>query len=179
MNLTGKIKEISQDWVSHKWKITFEINECPTSEINDLNQCGVLSIMVEKLKKKRSLTANAYFHMLSDRLAEKLKNTKPYQKNYLMQQYGQKELDENGNQVSIWVSDNIPILNRSDIHCEILGYKDNFIKYGVLRPTRTYTSAEMAILIDGTVEDAKEQGIETLPPKQIERMVNLWKEHKI
>lgn len=178
MNLTGKIKGISRDWISQKWCITFEINECPTSEINDLNQVGILSIIVEKLKKKRSLTANAYFHVLSDKLAEKLKNSKPYQKNYLMHLYGQRELDENENQITLWVEENIPMLDRSDIHCEVVGYKGDFIKYGVLRPTHTYTSTEMAILIDGTVEDAKEQGIETLPPKQIERMVNAWKEHK-
>ena len=33
---------------------------------------------------------------------------------------------------------------------------------------------EMSMLIDFTVQEAKQQGIETLPPNEIERIKQLW-----
>jgi hypothetical protein len=33
----------------------------------------------------------------------------------------------------------------------------------------------MSILIDGIVSEAKELGIDTIPPNEIERLKNLWR----
>lgn len=130
----------------------------------------------------RSLNANSYFHLLSDKIAEKLHTSKPEAKNMLMSRYGQKELDENGKQLMFSVEESIPVLQRSDIHCEIKGYghvgEKTFIHYGLLRPTHTYTRQEMALLIDGTVQDALSLGIETIPPQQLQSMIDKWREHK-
>ena len=38
----------------------------------------------------------------------------------------------------------------------------------------TYNTKEMSVLIDGTVYEAKELGIETLPPDELERMKIEW-----
>ena len=46
--------------------------------------------------------------------------------------------------------------------------------YYVLRGSHTYNSAEMARLIQGTIEDCKEQGIETATPDEIAKMQSLW-----
>ena len=40
--------------------------------------------------------------------------------------------------------------------------------------SRTYDTAQMSRLIDSLVQDAKELGIETLPPDELERMVGRW-----
>ena len=38
----------------------------------------------------------------------------------------------------------------------------------------TYNTKEMSVLIDGIVYEAKELGIETLPPDELERMKVEW-----
>jgi hypothetical protein len=47
-----------------------------------------------------------------------------------------------------------------------------------LRGSHTYDTKEMSRLIDGVVEAAKELGIETLTPEQLERMKAAWKSGK-
>jgi hypothetical protein len=57
---------------------------------------------------------------------------------------------------------------------EINGVKFNcFI---VFKETHTLDSKEMARLIDGTVQEAKQLGIETATPEEIARMKALWGE---
>ena len=46
--------------------------------------------------------------------------------------------------------------------------------YRVYRGSHTYTSAEMARLIDGTVSECKDQNIEVATPDEIARMNALW-----
>lgn len=44
------------------------------------------------------------------------------------------------------------------------------------KPTHTLDKAEMARLIDGVVEEAKQLGIETRTPNEIADMLNLWEQ---
>jgi hypothetical protein len=37
-----------------------------------------------------------------------------------------------------------------------------------------YSTDEMSVFISGIIEDAKELGIETLPPEELERMMTQW-----
>ena len=46
--------------------------------------------------------------------------------------------------------------------------------YMMLRGSSDYDTREMSELIDGTVSEAKQMGIETLPPHEIERMKKEW-----
>ena len=73
-------------------------------------------------------------------------------------------------------------MEREDLHCVIVGYgkvnDTDFTHWAVVKPSHTYDSMEMAALIDGTVEDAKELGIETMSPTDIERMKALWKSNQ-
>jgi 16S rRNA U1498 N3-methylase RsmE len=48
------------------------------------------------------------------------------------------------------------------------------VKMAVMRGSHTYNTAEMSRLIDATVEEAKELGVETLTPDQLERMKASW-----
>jgi hypothetical protein len=44
-----------------------------------------------------------------------------------------------------------------------------------MRGSHTYNTKEMSKLINGTVSEAKEQGIETLDDIEIRRLVEQWK----
>ena len=51
--------------------------------------------------------------------------------------------------------------------------------YRIYRGSSTYDSKEMSLLIEGTVSDAKDLGIETIPPDELERMMLMWgKKHE-
>lgn len=46
--------------------------------------------------------------------------------------------------------------------------------YRIYRGSHTYDTKEMSVLIDGTVADAKELGIETATPAEIAEMKERW-----
>ena len=54
-----------------------------------------LKVDIDIYRKKRSLSANAYFHVLSDKLADKNSVSKTCQKNELITKYGQKLFIDN------------------------------------------------------------------------------------
>ena len=177
--MNGKIVDIVRTF-EKKFRVTFEVDSI--DELNGLE--GFLYITVKKLSKKRSLNANAYFHLLVGKIAEAQKPpiSKARAKNQMMARYGQEEFI-NGERYIISALSSIPMCEREDIHTKPIGYgyvKDKeFTHYCVLRPTHEYNSAEMSILIDGTVEEAKQLGIPTITPNEIARMKELWKSNQL
>lgn len=127
-------------------------------------------------REGRSKNANAYFHVLSDKLADAMRMSKPKMKNYLLFHYGQKVRDENGDLVIIKTNaDEEQLISRSDIHMWYL--KDSYDgtpMYVLLEHSRFYSTLEMSILIDGTVAECKAVGIETLTPAEIQKMKECW-----
>lgn len=135
----------------------------------------------EPHKEKRSLDSNSYFHVLCDKLRQKLGISMAHCKNNLITSYGQVDYDDQGRQVVLKA--NIPVEAMQEqefLHClPVKAESDDVIFYRVYRGSHTYNSAEMAKLIDGTIEECKEQGIETATPDQLARMAALWeKKHE-
>ena len=174
--MNGKIVDIIRTF-ENRFRVTFEVDSI--DELNGLD--GMLSIIVKRISKKRSLNANAYFHLLVGKIAEKNHTSKARCKNLLLSRYGQEEMID-GKRYVISVDSSIPICEREDIHCKAIGYgwvnEKEFTHYCVLRPTHEYDSAEMAHLIDGTVEEAKELGISVITPNELEHMKSLWRGQK-
>ena len=50
-----------------------------------------------------------------------------------------------------------------------------FTHYRIYKGSSEYDTKEMAILIDGIVQECQEQNIETIPPEEIEALKNAWK----
>lgn len=127
-------------------------------------------------REKRSLNANKYFHLLSDRLADSMRMSKPKMKNYLLFHYGQKVRDDDGNLVVIKTNANEEeLIARTDIHLWYLkDAPDGTPMFVLLEHSRFYDSRQMSILIDGVVNECKAQGIETLPPSEIQAMKERW-----
>jgi len=171
--MVGKIVEYSRS-LDGKPRVTFEVDSF--DEIRGMEE-KELSIEITTRRNKRSLNANAYFHVLLGKIAEKLKISKQRAKNLLLAKYGQREILEDGPLIISIVS-NVDMLEREDIHCVPVGYGEvngkDFTHWAVLKPSHEYDTKEMAELIDGTIEDAKELGIETLAPDEIKRMEAAW-----
>lgn len=131
---------------------------------------------ISEFRRKRSLNANAYFHVLVDKIAEKMRLSHTEVHNMMIADWGR--VDEELS--TIIMDDEIPwekvkaIHLRPTTHTQVLDNGKLYRVYLVMRGSHTYNSLEMAHLIDGTVQEAKKQGIETLPPQELERLKQAW-----
>ena len=180
MEWTGEIKGIVRDYQTNQYNITFTVNESSVveNEYDKLKDCK-LSIRAVKYRKKRSLDANAYFHVLVGKIAEARTVSKARAKNELITKYGQPELLEDGN--ALIYKTNAPVeymLELETIHSIPIKFTEEngkeVVFYKLYRGSHTYNSKEMSDLIEGTVADAKELDIETLTPLELERMKAQW-----
>lgn len=135
--------------------------------------------------KKRSLSANAYFHTLVQQLAQ-VQNP-PISlaacKNMMIAAYGQPEYI--GEQQAI-IKSNVPVEKMQEVEylhtacvkvSEENGAEVYF--YRVYRGSHTYTVEEMQKLIAGTVQECAQVGIQTATPDEIAHMISLWgKKHE-
>ena len=129
-------------------------------------------------KKRRSLDSNSYFHLLCDKLRQKLGMSMARCKNHLIADYGQVRYLED--EALIYKTNAPPefIYEQEEPHMWLVKTAEENGKlvyfYRMYRGSHTYNSDEMSRLIDGTVEECKEQGIETLTPKELEQMAQDW-----
>lgn len=176
MEVIGRIKDISTDWNSDKLVVSFEIDSVP-SDLADLQTCsGPLTITAKPFRRKRSLNANSYFHVLTGKIAEKLGTSLDHEKNRLIREYGQYEF------IDGWIPTVLidsafedKVLDMEGVHWKPVARPDReHVQLAFMRGSHTYNTAEMSRLIDATVEQAKELGIETLTPEELERMKESW-----
>ena len=175
MEFTGKLVSVTHDWFTNKIRLMFEIEEKPTEAINDLLECDKLAIEAKKWRKKRSLDANAYLWVLCTKIANhpQIKSSKDEIYEDMLRKYGYIYRDENGC-ITVTVKSEVDMTKVSG---HWLFYKGNhqFSSYLMIKGSSEYDTAEMAHFVDCVVQEAKELGIETLPPDELERMVSAWK----
>lgn len=148
------------------------------SEVNSLSEKDI-SLKFGAYSPKRSLSANAYFHVLCHEMAKKIERSETYVKNLEIATYGQFDLMENGEK---WVIKTNLDLNKmweqETLHTKPLGAKEEngatVYFYAIMKPSHTYTVKEMSQLIDGAVTDAKDMGIPTISDAEMERLLNAW-----
>lgn len=177
MELTGKAVGASLDFDTNRFRITFEVNENDVvkSEYDKLRGYDKLKIKAVRYTQRRSLDANAYFHVLVGKIADALTISKAKAKNVLICKYGQPQLLPDG---SIMVyKTNAPeefMWEQESIHAIPVKYEEKATFYKIYRGSHTYDTKEMSVLIDGTVADAKELGIETATPTELAEMKERW-----
>lgn len=140
-------------------------------------------IIIREYKEKRSLRANAYSWVLTDKLAEKLlvagvKISKEEMHAEMIYRYGQPEIS-NGETVVYSVQDGVKVTDVYPYAKEIGQGKVNgktFNHWRIYRGSHSYDRSEMALFIRGIVEECREQGIETKTPDEINRLISLMKE---
>lgn len=166
------------DIATRKWLISFEVEDAP--EVFDKTKDKDLTLEVKQFREGRSLTANAYFHVLVDKIAKAMKISEVESKNQMLARYGQ--LDSYVK--TIILDDEIEwqkltsIHLRPTAHTKVMENGRLYRVYLVIRGSHTYDAAEMGQLIDGTVEEAKALGIETMTPAELERMIKAWDQKK-
>lgn len=177
MELTGRAVGASLDFDSNRFRITFEVNENDVvkAEYDKIKSYEKLKIKAVRYTQRRSLDANAYFHVLVGKIADVLTISKAKAKNVLICKYGQPQLLPDGG-IMVYKT-NAPeefMWEQESMHCIPVKYDEKATFYKVYRGSHTYDTKEMSVLIDGTVADAKELGIETATPDELREMKERW-----
>ena len=172
MEFTGKLQNVSRDWKTGQWNITFSMNEASAiNEVNNIQSCEKLSIKAVKHRNKRSLDANAYCWVILQKIAEVLHQDKW---NVYLEMLG-----KYGVFTHIIVKPNVVDKVKEEWRTvkelgEVSVNGMTGIQLQCYFGSSTYNTKEMSVLIDGIVYEAKELGIETLPPDELERMKIEW-----
>lgn len=179
MKCTGRCLGVSRDYITGKYQLMLEVNESSTitSQYDSIKDIPV-DIEVKKHRKKRSLDANAYSWVLIGKIAKEIGSTEEDIYEEMLRSYGYPLYDDNDRPVMISLVADTPIQNLG-IHLKLIGeghVGDKLFKhYKVIRGQSTYDTKEMSTFIDGIVYEAKELGIETLTPDELERIKAAWK----
>ena len=134
---------------------------------------------IREFRKKRSLDANAYFHLLVGKIADVMHMGFEEVKTNLVTEYGTVERDDDGMKVGFKLPVSVDV---SRIYRYVKCFDTRteggvaFNCYIVFKQTHLMDSKEMSRLIEGTVQEAQNLGIETLTPDELARMNLEWGE---
>ncbi len=179
MQFTGQLTDVSIDFKTHKPKITFLINEKEAlNQIDEIKDIEKLRIEAKKYRNQRSLDANAYFHVLINKLARHFEMSDTEMKVKMNLEYGTIALNLDGTKVGIKVPYGTDI-NKFYPYCKKFGECEEngmtFEKFLLYKETHTLDSKEMSQLINGVVYECKQAGIETLSDEELKSMLNEWR----
>lgn len=132
-------------------------------------------------KEKRSLDSNAYFHVLCDKLRQKLNMSMARCKNHLIADYGQIEYVDGEPMIYKTNAPEDYMMELETIHTKCVKVTEEngrpIFFYRIYRGSHSYNTKEMSQLIKGTIEECKAQDIQTATPLELERMQKLWESH--
>lgn len=133
---------------------------------------------IKPYTKRRSLDANAYFHVLCDAIAKATKRSPHEIKVELNTTYGTPAKDDDGQYLAVMLPENAKVERFYDYakwykEKEMDGKKFNC--YLLYKPTHELDSKEMAALIDGAIQEAQQLDIETKTPAELAEMAGYEK----
>ena len=174
MEFTGKVKDVSRDWKTGQFNITFTINEpSAVEQVECIKDCEKLNIKAVKYRQKRSLDANAYSWVLMQKLAEAVHSDKWTIYLEMLKKYSRAFTHV------IVKKEAVEEMTETFRTCVDLGEITVNGKTGhqlqVYFGSSTFDTKEMSVFIEGIVSECKELGIETLTPMELERMKAEWK----
>ena len=185
MESKGTLIDVSRDWKTGKMRLTFEFDSDVSAAIDKIKD-KLLRITVKLWRDKRSLDANSYYWVLLSRLAEAVGISKPRAHNLMLRKYGQNLVIDS--QIAFLVIPDTEEAEETALEAEsfhirptsqVKQGKDGkmYRTYTVLAGSSTYDTKEMSELINGLVSECKEQGIETLTPDELVRMMKDYEEN--
>ena len=163
-----------------KQKLTFTLLQ--KQDVSDLKAiCDnkkLIAIECKEHRKKRSLDANAYFHVLVSKIAEAMNLGEDETKIKMVLEYGSIMRDENGDKVGFKLPASVnvnSIYKYAKWFDERVENGHKFNCYIIYEHTHNLDSKQMARLIDGVIYEAKELNIETMPPAELAELKSSWK----
>lgn len=155
-------------------KLTLIVNERQYLKDNydSIGKLKELSVEIKQFRNKRSLDANAYMWVLLSKLAVVLNTSKDELYKQMLERYS---IAFTHTIVRPSAVDRVLQMWRT---ARVVGKVKVNGKEGVqiqcYYGSSTFDTQEMSALIDGIVSECKEQGIETLPPDELNKMKEEW-----
>ena len=134
-----------------------------------------ITLSATKVRKHRSLNANAYFYELCGKIAEVIDSSKDEVHHQMIFRYGQYKRTADGNLVFCMRPTSEDYMDDPTRHLKPTGkteYRNgvSYSWYVEMRGSHEYNTQEMAKLIDGVVSEAKELDIEVLSDDELRRI---------
>lgn len=170
METKARISNISRDFTSGKVQITFTVDHYESEEVERL-MCKDLRLKAVIWREKRSLDANSYYWVLLDKIAGVLGSTKEEVHEIMLHRYGTYDLLDDERPITITLSTEVDIGRLDGHYTAYKGSEDGkFMSFIKLKGSSEMNTEEFAHLLDGTIYEAKQMGIETLTPTELERI---------
>ena len=171
MDCTGALIEVSKDWKTGRFRLTFEINEDITGSVDSLSKCEKLTLKATKYRKKRSLDANALLWKCLGDIAQSLRIDK--WQVYLMM------LKRYGKFTHIVVKENaVEAVKKQWRECEVVGEitvnGQKAVQMLCYFGSSTLDTKEFSVLLDGVISEMKEMGLETPVSEDMKRALEMW-----
>lgn len=176
--MTGRVLDLARG-LNGKQRLTVELDGDFRAMFDKLKDKPLLDVEIKTHREKRSKTANAYFHLLIGKIAEARGLGIEEVKRLMVCEYGTLARDDDGIVVGFKLPQSVdaesiyPYVKFFDTRVE---NGKTFNCYLLFKQTHEMNSAEMARLIDGTVHEAHELGIETDTPEQLEKFKSYWRQ---
>lgn len=178
MKLTSKIKV----FFSQKQQKHLLLAEIPTNLVDKLSKLvdKDCTVEVKEKRKERSLTANAYLWSLTDKLSKKLGNSLGNQYVMAIKDYGQfikgmvlteeaySEFEKSWNKKATDVPHTISMVTVTN---RFKSKGVHWVEVIIFKGSSEYDSKEFSTLIEGVIQDCKDQNIETLPVRELKKMM--------
>lgn len=132
-----------------------------------------IEVEISVKRKKRSLDANAYCWVLADMIASEVSSTKENVYKHHIREVG--------------VFDDVAVKDEAfepfaekwqsrgiGWFIEKIASREKYVVVRCYYGSSVYDTKQMARLIDDLVYEAKELGLETIPPEELERMKKAW-----
>lgn len=173
--------DISKSFKDNKIEVRFKVPDNIENMTNLSKAMEVvgkgkeLKVDIKQYRYKRSLDANSYCWIISQKIAEKISNTKEFVYKRAIKQVGDFEIvpikdDAVEKWIRNWESKGLgwqsEILEKS----KLKGYTNTINYYG----SSTYNTKDMAKLIEELVFQAKELDIETITPEEKNSLIEKW-----
>lgn len=174
-DLTGKLKEMSIDFRTGQAQLTLSVNEKQVAMnlFDKLSQEKKLSIKLDKYREKRSLTANSYYWVVLEKIAQSINSTKDLVHESMLQDYGTFDRDEDGN-IKDFSSRYFVDPIESKIHCKYRGSSvlngETWYHYYFIKGSSKYDSKEFSALLNGAIYEATEMGLDVMTPAEAARL---------
>lgn len=175
MECSGKLCEVSKDWKSRKFRLTFEIAEDITGSIDKLSDCERLDLKVKKHREKRSLNANGLLWKCIGDIADALRTDKWQVYLTMLKRYGKFTY--------IVVKEKaVDAVKAQWRECEVIGEitvnGQKAVQMLCYFGSSTLDSKEFSALLDGVISEMKEMGLETPMQSDLKRVIDEYEEQR-
>lgn len=170
MEFKGRIVDISRDWKTGRFRVTFESMEDISKQLESITD-KLLTITAKLFRNKRSRDANSYSWVLMQKIAEDQHTDKWSVYLEMLGRYGVfTHIIVKPGVVDRVVSEWRTVKNLGEV--TVSGQTG--IQLQCYFGSSTYDTKEMSVFIEGIVSECHELGIETATPDELDRMKKEW-----